>query len=122
MKIALHRLMEAGAIIANGTDAPVEDVDPIASYYSTVSRRMNNGQILNAEQRMNRMEALKSYTINNAFAGFQEDIKGTLTVGKLGDITVLDQDILIVDEEDIPNTEIVYTIIGGEVMYSRETH
>lgn len=115
-------LMEAGAIIANGTDAPVEDVDPIASYYSTVSRRMNNGQVLNAEQRMNRMEALKSYTINNAFAGFQEDIKGSLTVGKLGDITVLDQDILIVDEEDIPNTEIVYTIIGGEVMYSREMH
>jgi predicted amidohydrolase YtcJ len=111
-------LMAAGAIIANGTDAPVEDVDPIASYYSTVSRRMNNGLVLNAEQRMSRMEALKSYTINNAFAGFQEDIKGSLTVGKLGDITVLDRDILTVDEDDIPNIEIVYTIIGGEVMYS----
>jgi hypothetical protein len=111
-------LMDAGAIIANGTDAPVEDVDPIASYYSTVSRRMNNGLVLNAEQRMSRMEALKSYTINNAFAGFQEDIKGSLTVGKLGDITVLDRDILTVDEDDIPNIEIVYTIIGGEVMYS----
>jgi hypothetical protein len=111
-------LMDAGAIIANGTDAPVEDVDPIASYYSTVSRRMNNGLVLNAEQRMSRMEALKSYTINNAFAGFQEDIKGSLTVGKLGDITVLDRDILTVDEDDIPNIVIVYTIIGGEVMYS----
>ena len=111
-------LMDAGATIANGTDAPVEDVDPIASYYSTVSRRMNNGLVLNAEQRMSRMEALKSYTINNAFAGFQEDIKGSLTVGKLGDITVLDRDILTVDEDDIPNIEIVYTIIGGEVMYS----
>jgi predicted amidohydrolase YtcJ len=111
-------LMDAGAIIANGTDAPVEDVDPIASYYSTVSRRMNNGLVLNAEQRMSRMEALKSYTINNAFAGFQEDIKGSLTVGKLGDITVLDRNILTVDEDDIPNIEIVYTIIGGEVMYS----
>jgi len=111
-------LMDAGAIIANGTDAPVEDVDPIASYYSTVSRRMNNGLVLNAEQRMSRMDALKSYTINNAFAGFQEDIKGSLTVGKLGDITVLDRDILTVDEDDIPNIEIVYTIIGGEVMYS----
>ncbi len=111
-------LMDAGAIIANGTDAPVEDVDPIASYYSTVSRRMNNGLVLNAEQRMSRMEALKSYTINNAFAGFQEDIKGSLTVGKLGDITVLDRDILTVDEYDIPNIVIVYTIIGGEVMYS----
>jgi predicted amidohydrolase YtcJ len=111
-------LMDAGAIIANGTDAPVENVDPIASYYSTVSRRMNNGQVLNAEQRMSRLEALRSYTINNAFAAFEEDIKGSLTVGKLADITVLSQDILTVDEDEIPNTEIVYTIIGGEVMYA----
>ena len=111
-------LMDAGATIANGTDAPVEDVDPIASYYSTVSRRMNNGQVLNAEQRMSRMEALRSYTINNAFAAFEEDIKGSLTLGKLADITVLSQNILTVDEDEIPNTEIVYTIIGGEVMYA----
>ena len=111
-------LMDAGAIIANGTDAPVEDVDPIASYYSTVSRRMNNGRVLNGEQRMSRMEALRSYTINNAFAAFEEDIKGSLTLGKLADITVLSQDILTIDEDEIPNTEIVYTIIGGEVMYA----
>ncbi len=111
-------LMDAGAIIANGTDAPVENVDPIASYYSTVSRRMNNGRVLNGEQRMSRMEALRSYTINNAFAAFEEDIKGSLTVGKLADITVLSQDILTIDEDEIPNTQIVYTIIGGEVMYA----
>ena len=92
--------------------------DPIASYYSTVSRRMNNGLVLNAEQRMSRLEALRSYTINNAFAAFEEDIKGSLTVGKLADITVLSQDILTVSEDEIPNTEIVYTIIGGEVMYA----
>jgi predicted amidohydrolase YtcJ len=115
-------LMNAGAIIANGTDAPVEDVDPIASYYSTVSRRMSNGQILNGEQRMSRLEALRSYTINNAFAAFEEDIKGSLTVGKLADITVLSQDILTVEERDIPDTEIVYTIIGGEVMYETGMH
>ena len=111
-------LMDTGAIIANGTDAPVEDVDPIQGYYSTVSRRMNNGQILNEEQRMSRLEALRSYTINNAFAAFEEDIKGSLTVGKLADITVLTQDILTVAEDEIPNTEIVYTIIGGEVLYA----
>ena len=111
-------LMDAGAIIANGTDAPVENVDPIASYYSTVSRRMNNGRVLNGEQRMSRMEALRSYTINNAFAAFEEDIKGSLTPGKLADITVLSQNILTIDEDEIPNTEIVYTIIGGEVMYA----
>ena len=75
---------------------------------------------MNAEQRMNRLEALRSYTINNAFAAFEEDIKGSLTVGKLADITVLSQDILDVAEDEIPNTQIVYTIIGGEVMYSAE--
>ena len=114
-------LMDAGAIIANGTDAPVEDVDPIASYYSTVSRRMSNGQVLNAEQRMSRLEALRSYTINNAFAAFEEDIKGSLTPGKLADITVLSQDILTVAEDEIRSTAIVYTIIGGEVMYAAGT-
>ncbi len=65
-----------------------------------------------------KMEALISYTINNAFAAFEEDIKGSLTPGKLADITVLGQNILTIDEDEIPNTEIVYTIIGGEVMYA----
>jgi len=111
-------LMDAGAVIANGTDAPVENVDPIASYYSTVSRRMNNGLVLNAEQRMSRLEAPRSYTINNAFAAFEEDIKGSLTPGKLADITVLSQDIMTIAEDRIPDTEVLYTIVGGEVKYS----
>jgi predicted amidohydrolase YtcJ len=111
-------LIDAGVIIGNGTDAPVEDVDPIASYYSSVSRMMSNGEVLTPRQKMTRMEALKSYTINNAYAGFEEDIKGSLEVGKLADITVLDRDILTIPEEDIPNTTISYTIVGGEVMYS----
>ena len=111
-------LIDAGVIIGNGTDAPVEDVDPIASYYSSVSRMMSNGEVLTPRQKMTRMEALKSYTINNAYAGFEEDIKGSLEVGKLADITVLDRDILTIPEEDIPNTAISYTIVGGEVMYS----
>jgi hypothetical protein len=68
------------------------------------------------------MEALRSYTINNAYAGFEEDIKGSLEVGKLADITVLDRDILTIPEEDIPNTTISYTIVGGEVMYSRNNN
>ena len=111
-------LIDAGVIIGNGTDAPVEDVDPIASYYSSVSRMMSNGEVLTPRQKMTRMEALRSYTINNAYAGFEEDIKGSLEVGKLADITVLDRDILTIPEEDIPNTTISYTIVGGEVMYS----
>ena len=112
-----QQFMQSGALVTNGTDAPVEDVSPIASYYSTVSRRMPNGEVFMPEERMSREEALRSYTINNASAAFEEDIKGTLTVGKLADIVVLDRDILTVPEEQIPATKILYTIVGGKVEY-----
>ena len=67
-----QKLMKSGASVTNGTDAPVEDVDPIASYYATVSRKTDSGTVFYPDQRMSRMEALKSYTINGAFAGFEE--------------------------------------------------
>ncbi|MGD2154320.1 MAG: amidohydrolase, partial [Gemmatimonadales bacterium] len=102
-------LWDLGTVISNGTDAPVEDVDPIPSYYATVSRKMPSGEVFFPEQRLNRMEALKTYTIKAAYAGFEEDIKGSLTPGKLADITVLSQDILTVSEDQIPATEVVYT-------------
>lgn len=112
------RLMDAGAVIMNGTDAPVEDVDPLSSYFATVSRRMNNGGVFFPDQRMSRLEALESYTINAAYGAFEEDLKGSLTVGKLADITVLSQDIMTVDEDLLPGTKIVYTIVGGRIVYS----
>jgi predicted amidohydrolase YtcJ len=115
-----QKLMQSGSVVTNGTDAPVEDVDPLASYYATVSRRMNNGEVFYPDQRMNRMEALQSYTINAAYAAFEEELKGTLTPGKLADITVLSQDILDVPEEDIPSTRVEMTIVGGEIVYRAE--
>jgi len=113
-------LMQTGAVISNGTDAPVEDVDPIPNFYASVSRRLKDGSVFFPDQRMSRMEALRSYTINGAYAAFEEDIKGSLTPGKLADITVLSRDILTVPEEEIPTAEVVYTIVGGEVKYARE--
>lgn len=112
-----QKLMKTGAVISNGTDVPVEDISPIASYHATVSRRLKDGTVFFGDQRMSRMEALKSYTINGAFAGFEEDLKGSLKVGKLADITVLSKDILTVPEEEIPSTEVLYTIVGGKVLY-----
>jgi hypothetical protein len=112
-------LIETGAVVANGTDAPVEDVSPIASYYATVSRRLADGSVFFPEQRLSRLEALKTYTINAAFAAFEEDIKGSLTVGKLADITVLSKDVMTIPEDEISSTEVAYTIVGGRVMYSR---
>ena len=97
-----QKLMATGSIIPNGTDAPVEDVNALASYYATVSRVLKDGSVFFPDQRMSRMEALESYTINGAYASFEEDIKGTLTPGKLADITVLSKDILTIPEEEIP--------------------
>ncbi|MDH3292013.1 MAG: amidohydrolase [Gemmatimonadota bacterium] len=113
-------LWDSGAIVTNGTDAPVEDVDPIASYYATVSRKLKDGSVFFPEQRLSRMEALQSYTSSNALAAFEESIKGSLTPGKLADITVLSKDILTIPEDEIPTTTVDYTIVGGIVMYARE--
>jgi predicted amidohydrolase YtcJ len=110
--------MDTGAVVMNGTDAPVEDVDPIASYYASVSRRTADGDVFYPEQRMSRLDALRSYTLNAAYGAFQDDAKGSLTVGKLADVTVLTQDILAVDEDRIPDTDVAYTIVGGEIVYA----
>ncbi len=110
-------IMDHGGLVMNGTDAPVEDVDPIASFYATVSRRMADGGVFYGDQRMGRIEALRSYTINAAYGAFEEDLKGTLAEGKLADVVVLSQDILSIDEAAIPDTEVDYTIVGGEVVF-----
>lgn len=112
-------LWDAGVVVTNGTDAPVEDISPIESFYATVTRRMNNGEPFFPEQALDRLQALQSYTINNAYAAFEEDIKGSLAPGKLADITVLSTDILTVPDEEILDTEILYTIVGGRIEYRK---
>lgn len=110
-------LWNAGVVMTNGTDAPVESISALESYYATVSRRMQNGDVFFPDQRLDRMQALKTYTINGAFAAFEEDVKGTLVPGKLADITVLSKDILTIPEEEILTTEVISTLVGGEVVY-----
>jgi predicted amidohydrolase YtcJ len=112
-----QKLMRSGAVIVNGTDAPVEDIDPLASFHASITRRPREGPAFYPDQRMTRVEALRSYTINAAFANFDESIKGTLSVGKLADITVLSKDIMTIPEDEIPTAEVLYTIVGGKVAY-----
>jgi predicted amidohydrolase YtcJ len=114
-----QKLMKSGAVVINGTDAPVEDVNPIASFYASVSRKLNNGSVFFPDQRMSREEALRSYTLNAAYAAFEEHIKGSLSPGKLADITVLSKDIMSVAEGEIPATEVLYTLVGGKVVYRK---
>jgi len=113
-------LIETGAIIGNGTDVPVEPIDAIASYYASVSRMTNKGEKFYPEQSMTREEALASYTVNNAYAAFEEEVKGTLTPGKYADFVVLSQNLLTVPETDIPDTEVEMTFVGGELKYSSD--
>jgi predicted amidohydrolase YtcJ len=112
-------LLKSGAIVTNGTDVPVEDLSPIESFYATVTRRLADGTAFYPDQRMTRAEALRSYTLSGAYAAFEEDLKGSLTPGKLADITVLSQDIMSIPDEEILKTEVVLTIVGGRVLYER---
>src|SRR5215831_6661820 len=113
-----QKLMKSGAVVANGTDAPVEDVDPIPNYYASVSRKTKNGTVFYPDQRMSRMEALKSMTVNGAYAAFEEGNRGSLKPGTYADVTVLSKDILTIPEDEIPSAKVVYTIVGGRVLYS----
>jgi hypothetical protein len=113
-------LIRSGAVVTNGTDTPVEDVSPIASYYASVTRKLPNGTAFFREQCMTREQALRSYTLNAAYAAFEEDIKGSLSPGKLADIVVLSEDILTVPEAKILEAKVLYTIVGGRVQYERK--
>ncbi len=115
---AWRSLLDAGVLIANGTDAPVEDVDPIKNFYATVTRkRADNGMTFFPEQAMTRDEALKSYTIWNAYAAFEEELKGSIEVGKLADFVILSNDLLNCPDDKILSTQVLYTIIDGEIMH-----
>jgi predicted amidohydrolase YtcJ len=112
-------LIDSGAIVNNGTDTPVEDVDPLPGFYASVTRIMPNGEVFFPDQAMTREEALASYTINGAYSAFEEDVKGSLSPGKFADIVVLSKDIMTIPAEEILTTEVVYTIVGGDIRYSR---
>ncbi len=114
-------LLDAGAVVTNGTDAPVEDVDPIESYYASVTRkRADSGLDFFPEQAMTREEGIYAYTMANAYAAFEEADKGSLEEGKLADLVVLSQNLLTCPEDKIMDTQVLMTVVGGEIKYTRE--
>lgn len=118
-----RKLLDSGAKIVNGTDAPVEPINPMASFYASVSRRTLTGEPeggFEPDQKMSREEALTSYTLDAAFGAFEEDIKGSIEVGKLADLSVFSQNLMIIPEEEILNTTADMTIVGGKIMYKRD--
>ncbi len=111
--------MNAGVLVNNGTDVPVEDIDPFANFYASVTRKGKDGTAFYPDQKMTREEALYSYTLANAIAAFEDNRKGSLRPGKLADIVIFSQDLMSVPEEKIAETKVDMTIVGGKVVYER---
>lgn len=118
-----QKLLQSGAKIINGTDAPVEPVDQIPSFYASVSRKTLAGlpeEGYEPDQAMSRYEALRSFTIDGAFGEFDEDFKGSIEVGKAADFTVFDKDIMTIPEKEILETNVAMTIVAGKVAYKAD--
>jgi len=117
-----RKLWQTGALIVNGTDAPVEDLSPILNFHASVTRMNRDGRPpggFDPDQRMTREEALRTYTKDAAFAQFEEKDKGTLEVGKRADFVVLSRDIMTVPESEIPGAEVDLTVVDGRVRFER---
>ena len=115
-----RNLIDLGVVVAGGSDAPVEIGDPRIEFYAAIARKDLDGLYdrgWHLEQAVTREEALKMFTIWPAFAAFQEDINGTIEVGKLADLTIFSKDIMKVPEEEILEAQVIMTIVNGKIVF-----
>jgi predicted amidohydrolase YtcJ len=119
---AWRRFIDIGVTLANGSDFPVESPNPMLGFYAAVTRQDAQGRPEGGwypDQRMTRDEALRSFTINAAYAAFQDDTRGSLEVGKWGDLVVLSKNIMTIPPLEIPDAQVLMTVLGGKVVYRR---
>jgi predicted amidohydrolase YtcJ len=117
---AWRRFLSLGIPVANGSDFPVEEPNPLFGFYAAITRQDRDGNPKDGwfpDQRMTRQEALKSWTLTGAYAAFEEDKKGSLTPGKLADFIVLSADIMQAPAREIPKARVTMTVLNGEVVY-----
>ena len=115
-----RNLIDLGVVVAGGSDAPVEIGDPRIEFYAAIARKDLDGfydRGWHLEQAVTREEALKMFTIWPAFAAFQEDVNGTIEVGKLADLTIFSKDIMKVPEEEILEAQVIMTIVNGKIVF-----
>lgn len=115
-------LLKTGVKIVNGTDAPVEPINPIPCFYASVTRKTLKGEPeggYEPREKMTREQALRSYTIDAAFGAFEEDIKGSVQIGKLADFTVFTKDIMTISDEEILTANVLMTVVGGKILYEQ---
>jgi predicted amidohydrolase YtcJ len=116
-------LLKAGARIVNGTDAPIEPLNPIACFYASITRKTLQGEPeggYEPKEKMTREQALRSYTLDAAYAAFEENIKGSIEEGKLADFTIFSADLMNLPEDQILHTSVEMTIVGGKVQYEKK--
>ncbi len=116
------RLLKTGVVLANGSDFPVEEPNPMLGFYASVTRQDSSGQPPGGwmpDERMSREEMLKSFTWNAAYASHSEKDLGSLEAGKLADMVLLDKNVMTVDPKEILSTQALATVIGGEVVYEK---
>jgi predicted amidohydrolase YtcJ len=117
---AWRKLMEAGAIIANGSDFPVENVNPFYGLYSAITRQDHQGNPESGwypEQAMSRKQALRSFTIDAAYAAHQEDVLGSLEEGKWADFIIIDRDLFETGKQNIWQTEVNQSWVAGKKVF-----
>jgi predicted amidohydrolase YtcJ len=118
---AWRKLLDAGSILPNGSDAPVELVNPFHGFYAAVTRMDREGTPEGGwypEEKMTREEMLRSFTNWGAYAGFEEDIKGSIETGKLADFVVLDRDPMSCPEDELKDIQALLTVVGGAEVFS----
>jgi predicted amidohydrolase YtcJ len=117
---AYNHLLKQNGWLPNGTDFPIERIEPLLTFYAAVARKDIEGKPENGymiENALSRMDALKSITIWAAKAAFSEKERGSLEIGKYADFTILDADIIKIQENKLTSTKVLYTIVDGKIVY-----
>jgi hypothetical protein len=113
-------LLSTGTHLTFGSDAPIESLNPLKGIYAAVMRKkVGEKESWNPGERLSVSEAVHAFTQGACFASYEENIKGSIQTGKLGDLAVLSQDIFEIDPEMIPDTKVEYTFLGGKIVYQR---
>jgi predicted amidohydrolase YtcJ len=120
-------LFSAGVMVNGGSDhmvkydsyTAINPYNPFLAMWSTITRQTERGSTIVPEEAITREQALKMYTINNAYASFEEKIKGSIEPGKLADLIVISEDFLLCPEDRIKTIEVEMTMVGGEIVYER---